>query len=39
MVYLNPEALAQMHDDLERRYDDALADTRSARPPAKAGVQ
>ena len=38
MVYLNPEALAKMHDDVERWMDEALAAARSATPPAKAGA-
>ena len=39
MVYLNPEALAQMHDDVERWMDEALSAARSATPPAKAGAK
>jgi carboxypeptidase C (cathepsin A) len=39
MVYLNPEALARMHDDLADWYRDSQASAASSRPPARPGAQ
>lgn len=35
MVYMNPAALTEMHDDLDRWYDQAVAQARSSTPPAR----
>jgi len=39
MVYLNPQALAQMHDDLAAWYRETVATSASGRPPARPGAQ
>ncbi len=39
MVYMNPDALAQMHRDLDGWYDEALAAAASSRPPARPGTR
>lgn len=37
MIYLNPESLAEMHRDLGRWYDRAVAASERGRPPARPG--
>jgi carboxypeptidase C (cathepsin A) len=39
MVYLNPQALAQMHDDLAAWYHDTVATAASGRPPIRPSAQ
>jgi hypothetical protein len=39
MVYLHPQALAQMHDDLADWYRDTVATSASGRPPIRPGAQ
>jgi len=39
MVYLNPEALARMHDDLAAWYHDTVATSASGRPPIRPSAQ
>jgi hypothetical protein len=39
MVYLNPQALAQMHDDLADWYRETVATSASGRPPTRPGAQ
>jgi carboxypeptidase C (cathepsin A) len=39
MVYLNPQALAQMHDDLAAWFRETVATSASGRPPVRPGAQ